>query len=117
MRRLSYLLYSAILCSALSTPGVAQESGDSSQTIHKTGPVRQKGKHLGRRFQEMDLDHDGKISRSEWKGKEQAFDRIDVDHDGFITLDEFKNARQHHRRRQTPEARQEESVPDKPLEN
>ena len=39
----------------------------------------------------MDLNHDGKISRSEWKGKEQAFDPIDVDHDGFITRDELKN--------------------------
>jgi Ca2+-binding EF-hand superfamily protein len=65
----------------------------------------------------MDLNHDGKISRSEWKGKEQAFDRIDVDHDGFITHDELKNARQHHRGRQNPQARPEKSELESPSQN
>ena len=41
------------------------------------------------RFQQMDSNHDGVISREEWKRKPQAFDRIDANHDGVLTQDEL----------------------------
>ena len=38
----------------------------------------------------MDANHDGKLSKDEWKGSEQAFDRLDTNHDGFLSPDELK---------------------------
>lgn len=40
------------------------------------------------RRQQMDTNHDGKISRDEWKGPADSFDRLDSNHDGFITREE-----------------------------
>jgi Ca2+-binding EF-hand superfamily protein len=44
------------------------------------------------RFQQMDVNHDGAISRDEWKRNTTAFDRFDVNHDGMLTQDELKTA-------------------------
>jgi EF hand len=46
-----------------------------------------------RRFQKLDTNNDGKITRDEWRGKPKAFDRLDLNHDGVITLDELQQAR------------------------
>lgn len=40
-------------------------------------------------FREMDTDHDGKISKSEWIFfQDKQFKRLDKNGDGFITKDE-----------------------------
>jgi hypothetical protein len=36
-----------------------------------------------------DADHDGKITRAEFKGPAELFDRLDRDHDGLLTADDF----------------------------
>jgi Ca2+-binding EF-hand superfamily protein len=41
----------------------------------------------------MDANHDGKISKDEWKGPAQAFDRLDTNHDGVLSPDELKARR------------------------
>jgi Ca2+-binding EF-hand superfamily protein len=41
----------------------------------------------------MDADHDGKISREEWKGRSEVFNRLDRDNNGFITKDELQQMR------------------------
>ncbi len=46
-----------------------------------------------RRFQKLDKNNDGKITRDEWKRKPKAFGRLDLNHDGVITLDELRQAR------------------------
>jgi hypothetical protein len=40
-------------------------------------------------FQDMDTNHDGKISKKEWMAaQEKQFDRLDRSKDGFISRDE-----------------------------
>jgi len=42
----------------------------------------------------QDKNHDGKISKSEFRGPPKAFQKMDANHDGFVTFDEFKRAKQ-----------------------
>jgi len=42
----------------------------------------------------MDTNNDGKISRDEWKGNPKRFDRLDANGDGVITKEEIGGARQ-----------------------
>ena len=44
----------------------------------------------------MDLNHDGKLSATEFKGPEPRFARLDANHDGFITRAEAAKASQDH---------------------
>jgi hypothetical protein len=37
------------------------------------------------RFQSMDTDHDGVITRAEWRGSDDAFRQQDVNHDGVLS--------------------------------
>lgn len=41
-------------------------------------------------LQRMDSDHDGRISRQEWRGPPPRFGRMDFDHDGFLTRSELE---------------------------
>ena len=41
-------------------------------------------------FRYMDTDHDGKISKTEWKLQEKQFMLFDKNGDGFITRDEVR---------------------------
>ena len=45
---------------------------------------------IDRLFRYMDTDHDGRISRSEWKLQEKQFRLLDKNGDGFITKDEVR---------------------------
>ncbi len=38
-----------------------------------------------------DVDHDGRFSRSEFKGPAALFDRLDANHDGFLTKEEHED--------------------------
>merc|ERR1712054_28172 len=45
-----------------------------------------------KQFQEIDADHDGKITRTEWIahfGSDVGYDEYDIDHDGYISREEF----------------------------
>lgn len=41
------------------------------------------------RFQLLDLNHDGRLSRAEWMGPSTIFDRLDINRDGVITPNEW----------------------------
>lgn len=74
---------------AVTTPLFAQQTQQQEQA-----PAGKKGakKNAAARFEEMDKNKDGKISREEWTGNARGFDRIDANHDGFIDKDEMKAA-------------------------
>jgi Ca2+-binding EF-hand superfamily protein len=45
------------------------------------------------RFQDLDVDRDGRVSRAEWKGSDRAFDAYDRNGDGDLTRAEIRQAR------------------------
>lgn len=45
---------------------------------------------VGMRFRGMDRNHDGVITRDEWRGSRAEFDRLDRNHDGVLTPNEFR---------------------------
>ena len=49
-------------------------------------------------LKQMDTDGDGKISRGEWKGKDETFNRLDANHDSLLTPDELRQGREHRER-------------------
>ncbi len=58
------------------------------------GALQKRGHHNPeRKFQRLDKNNDGKITRDEWPGRPEGFNRLDLNHDGFITLDELQRAR------------------------
>ncbi len=56
-----------------------------------TTPSERPGRLMGMgtsRFEELDADDDGKVSKAEYKGPAFLFDRLDADKDGFVTKKE-----------------------------
>ena len=70
----------------------------TAQTSPNAGAGTPPAKSLDRgsiRFQHLDADHDGKLSRAEAAKStflSKHFDEIDTNHDGFITPDEKRAA-------------------------
>src|SRR4051794_39310605 len=48
----------------------------------------------GQPFAQLDADHDGKISRAEWKGSAVSFAMLDTNGDGVLGGDEMKPSSQ-----------------------
>src|SRR5262249_41350782 len=59
------------------------------------GAHRRGGGHGRKRFQQMDTNNDGVISREEWKGRPKAFERLDKNKDGSISREEAALAGAH----------------------
>jgi len=49
-------------------------------------------RRLRQALEEMDADGDGRITREEWKGREEIFRRLDADGDGIVTREEIRQA-------------------------
>ena len=61
---------------------------DPQATAPNTLRQRKGLRHIAKLLRKQDANNDGKLARDEWKGKAQRFDRLDKDHDGFITREE-----------------------------
>jgi hypothetical protein len=79
-----YLVMSCLapaLAGMLAIPALAQQDGravprDDSERAGAAAPIR---------FQSMDTDHDGVITRAEWRGSDEAFRQQDANHDGVLS--------------------------------
>ncbi len=72
-----------------------QITADELRAFHQ----KMHGNHAGKRFQKLDTDGDGRISRAEAQAAPKLaehFDAIDANKDGYITPDELAAARQKH---------------------
>ena len=53
-------------------------------------PRQRVQQRLDKRFKALDANHDGGISRNEWKGRPKAFDRLDANHDNVLSPKELQ---------------------------
>ena len=53
-------------------------------------PRQRVQQRLEKRFKALDANHDGGISREEWKGRPKAFDRLDANHDNVLSSQELQ---------------------------
>jgi len=97
--------YLAMACAALLVAAGLEVAAQTSPTpgsaaVPPTGApgsaaVPATGAPSGRRFQHLDVDHDGRLSRSEAAKSNylsKHFDEVDTNHDGYITPDEKRQA-------------------------
>jgi Ca2+-binding EF-hand superfamily protein len=101
-----------VLCLMLLLPAAAREPDSQANP-----PRTNRGGDHGRpgneeRWQRLDQDSDGKISRFEWKRDKQTFDRMDADKDGFLTKDELRSAAREFRGRHRNRLREMDSDAD-----
>lgn len=71
----------------------AGKPGDASPKPEAAKPEATAGEKPGQflqRFEAMDANKDGKVSREEFKGRPAMFDRLDADHDGAIDKSDLK---------------------------
>src|SRR3954463_6645040 len=68
----------------------AQKPQTAQQAPAQQAPVRQAT--AADTFAAMDTDHDGKITRAEWKGNAIGFAMLDRNGDGVLSGDELKPA-------------------------
>jgi Ca2+-binding EF-hand superfamily protein len=73
-----------VLMTCLAFTGTAMAS--DAQKPRQRAAQRQ----IAKRFKAMDANHDGTISRDEWKGRPKAFDRLDANHDNALTPQELQ---------------------------
>lgn len=83
------MLTPLLLAGLAAAPAAAQDKSKADGARHEKAMNR---------FDKLDANHDGSISREEWKGRAKAFDRIDSNHDGVLSRDEIRavaRARRH----------------------
>lgn len=71
-----------LTCLAVTGTALASEGGQ------KPRPRLQQ--RLEKRFKALDANHDGALSREEWKRRPKAFDRLDTNHDNVLSPQELQ---------------------------
>lgn len=69
--------------------GVLSGNEVRPRAITPDTPDRSRSQEIAARFDRVDQNHDGRLSRDEWTGTAERFDRLDRNRDRFITRDEF----------------------------
>ena len=77
---------SAVPMFAQTTPAQTTPAPAVTAPTAKTAKVKHAHKNL---LEKYDANHDGMISKTEWKGKATRFDKLDANHDGNITAEEL----------------------------
>lgn len=84
-----YLVLSALALAFAASPVLAGDHGDDDGHKHKKGGHH--GKMMDKMFEKDDLDGDGAISKEEFdKAGTARFEAMDGDKDGKVTKDEAK---------------------------
>ncbi len=73
-----------IVMTCLAVTGTAT----AADSVQKPRPRVQQ--RLAKQLRALDRNHDGGISRDEWKGRPKAFDRVDANHDGVLSQQELR---------------------------
>jgi Ca2+-binding EF-hand superfamily protein len=69
--------------------GVLSGNVVRARAITPATPDRTRNQEIAARFDRVDQNRDGRLSRDEWTGTAERFDRLDRNRDRFITRDEF----------------------------
>lgn len=85
-----YIHVLLIALSGLAMQGLAgaKDKGRKPEKLDKEGRNHERGGQT--RFQGMDRNSDGRISRDEWRGNDMSFSNHDWNHDGIISDEEFR---------------------------
>jgi hypothetical protein len=84
----AFALLAGLPTSAAADP--LQREGDAVRARQGRTAVRPRAARVARqRWRRMDRDHDGVISREEWRGRPAVFDRLDRNRDGALTRSEL----------------------------
>ena len=62
----------------------AKGGADKAPGGRNRGGMDKRMEQFRKRLQKMDANQDGRVSKDEWQGPEQAFDRMDRNKDGFL---------------------------------
>lgn len=96
MKYLVNVLFVLLIVGSIVACKSQKETIDGQQT-EQTQQAERRGSRQGppsmEKVFQMDSNNDGKLSKTEVKGRLQKdFDKIDTDKDGFITKEEFEKA-------------------------
>jgi hypothetical protein len=83
----------AALTLGVAVPAMAQQPGPDQQQAERIQKRRAAVRHNVReRWQQLDKDGNGSISRDEWARDPQTFDRLDANKDGVLSREELGQA-------------------------
>jgi Ca2+-binding EF-hand superfamily protein len=91
------LIVSAGVLTASAQAPQSPQTSQAPQTRRERLQARA-DQRVQKRFNRLDSNHDGTVSRDEWKGAPKRFDRLDRNHDGVLTKDELARGAAKHRR-------------------
>ena len=86
-------LIPAVILLALAAPAVQAQAAKAKKPTgdpaRPTSPSAPSAAQPASRLAEMDTNHDGQVSRAEWKGNDVSFQMLDRNGDGTLSSDEL----------------------------
>ena len=71
-------------------PGARRQT-NWNQDWNRDGIVDQQDTMIAQRFNNYDVNRDGRVSSGEWTGNQTLFRRLDTNRDGYLTMNEYTN--------------------------
>ncbi len=89
MAKRKTIAFAVIFFAALLFSGYLAQAQQSPRGKPSSGTDPRMGQMADMMFRDMDTNHDGKISKSEWQAfQDKQFDKIDKDRKGYVTKDD-----------------------------